>query len=157
MTKCKLYANGQPGQVPGGSVGKHEKARIPFADAWNVTLGNSRTDYRQLRSRILRMAEQICSATTVFAKLAAATFVRWNECKKFAVAKSANWNMCTPSIASLAFLAGQGSYGGTLTSWGDGQSNDVWEMIGQQLSTMLGVWHILFSFRNVQGLSIAPA
>ena len=33
MTKCKLYANGQPGQVPGGSVGKHEKARIPFADA----------------------------------------------------------------------------------------------------------------------------
>ena len=30
--KCKSRANGQLGHVPGGSVGKHFRARIPFVD-----------------------------------------------------------------------------------------------------------------------------
>ena len=49
---CKLCANGQLTQVPGGSVGKPEKARNPFFDGPNATLGIPDSNYCQPCSNV---------------------------------------------------------------------------------------------------------
>ena len=52
---CSNRADGVVGQVPGSSVGKHEKAQIPFADGQNFTVGTSDLNYCQLRCRVRGM------------------------------------------------------------------------------------------------------
>ena len=75
--KCKSRANSELGHFPGGSVGKHVKARIPFVDGWNVTAGNPEWIMVSLVLEFAVLAEQIWPAKKASAELAAATFARW--------------------------------------------------------------------------------
>ena len=68
---------------------------IPFVNAWNVTAGNPEWTVVSLVLEFAVLAEQIGTAKTAFAELAAATSAGWIERRKFAAANSANWIACT--------------------------------------------------------------